>query len=71
MPGYTLSQLAAIEAAIGSGVLRVEHQGTSTTYQNLSDMMKVRDMMTAELIGSGALPAPSPGHTSYAAHSRD
>jgi hypothetical protein len=46
---YTLSQLATIEEAIASGTLRVEIDGRILVYQSTEALIKVRDMMKAEL----------------------
>jgi hypothetical protein len=46
---YTVSQLAAIEEAIASGTLRVEIDGRIVVYQALSELIKLRDQMKAEL----------------------
>lgn len=46
---YTLSQLATIEEAIASGTLRVEIDGRVVVYQSTEALIKVRDMMRAEL----------------------
>lgn len=46
---YTLSQLATIEEAIASGTLRVEIDGRVVVYQSLDALIKLRDVMKAEL----------------------
>ena len=46
---YTLSQLATIEEAIASGTLRVEIDGRVVVYQSLDQLLKLRDLMKAEL----------------------
>jgi hypothetical protein len=46
---YTLSQLATIEEAIASGTLRVEIDGRVVVYQSLDQLIKLRDLMKAEL----------------------
>lgn len=46
---YTLDQLAQIEAAIASGTLRVEMDGRMVIYQKMDDLIRVRDMIRAEL----------------------
>jgi len=46
---YTTQQLATIEEAIASGTLRVEIDGRIVVYQALSDLIKLRDQMKAEL----------------------
>ena len=46
---YTITQLATIEEAIASGTLRVEIDGRVVVYQSLADLIKLRDLMKAEL----------------------
>lgn len=46
---YTLGELADLEAALGTGALRVTHGGTTTEYRSRADMMAQRDLMRAEL----------------------
>lgn len=46
---YTLTQLANVEEAIASGTLRVELNGRLVVYQSLADLIRLRDMMKAEL----------------------
>jgi hypothetical protein len=46
---YTITQLATIEEAIASGTLRVEIDGRVVVYQSLADLIKLRDIMKAEL----------------------
>jgi len=52
---YTLQQLQDLEAAIAEGVSSVSSNGRQVSYRNLSDMMKLRDLMAEELgvAGSG------------------
>jgi hypothetical protein len=52
---WTQSELDAIEDAIASGVTRVTHNGTTTEYRSLADLMRLRDEMTAGLTASGAI----------------
>jgi hypothetical protein len=46
---YTSDQLANLEAAIASGTLRVEVNGRMVQYQSVGDLLKLRDVMRAEL----------------------
>lgn len=46
---YTLANLQAVEAAIATGATRVEMDGRMVIYQNLKDLIALRDMMRAEL----------------------
>ena len=42
---FTQTQLDAIEAAIASGVLTVQLDGKSVTYQSMSDLIKARNVI--------------------------
>jgi hypothetical protein len=46
---FTLSQLAAVEAALASGVTRVEIDGRVVQYQKLSDLVALYELMKSEL----------------------
>jgi hypothetical protein len=46
---YTLANLQAVEAAIATGATRVEMDGRMVIYQNVKDLIVLRDMMRAEL----------------------
>lgn len=46
---YTLANLQAVEAAISTGATRVEMDGRMVIYQNLKDLITLRDLMRAEL----------------------
>jgi hypothetical protein len=52
---YTLQQLQDLEAAISEGVVSVSSNGRQVSYRNLTDMLKLRDLMAQELgiTGSG------------------
>ncbi len=67
---YTTTQLEAIEAAIGTGELTVEYDGKRVTYRSMTELMQARELIKAELINSGQLPAES-ARISYASFSRD
>lgn len=43
------AQIDAIAAAIGSGVLRTRHGDTEVMYQSLSDMLKAKAALEAEI----------------------
>lgn len=52
---FTQEQYDAISAAIAEGVTTVSQNGRQIAYRNLSDMIKVRNLMAEELgITSGA-----------------
>lgn len=46
---YTLDELADLEAAMATGVLRVTHQGVTTEYRTRADMMAQVRLMRQEL----------------------
>ncbi len=46
---WTSTDLARLEAAIARGVLRVEYQGQSVTYQSVEAMMRVREAIRRDL----------------------
>jgi hypothetical protein len=62
---FTLTQLTAIEEAIGSGELRVEYDGKSVTYRNMDELRAARDLIRSALIADGTLDDPTP-RRSYA-----
>lgn len=49
MSSDELKRLAALDAAIEQGALRVEYDGHSITYRSLVEMMQVRDRKRREL----------------------
>jgi hypothetical protein len=51
---YTQQQLADLEAAIAEGVTSVSSNGRQVAYRNLTDMLKLRDLMAQELGVAGA-----------------
>lgn len=51
---FSSADLTAIEKAIASGVLRVQFSDRQVTYQSISDLFKVRDMIKNSLAGSTA-----------------
>lgn len=56
MTTYTLAQYNALAAAIAEGATRVKYQDKEVEYRSLADMMKIKNMMEAELF-----PANNPG----------
>ncbi len=46
---FTESQLTALETAIAKGVLSVQYADRRITYQSLTEMIKLRDVMRAEI----------------------
>jgi hypothetical protein len=51
---FTQQQYDDLSAAIAEGVTTVASNGRQVQYRNLSDMMKLRDLMAQELGLSGA-----------------
>lgn len=47
--GFSTAALAALEAAIAQGVLRVKYTDKEVQYRSLSEMMQVRDLIRREL----------------------
>lgn len=66
---FTTSQLEALEAAIASGELTVKYDGKEVTYRSITDLVSARNIVRANLQGTGALPRVK--RTSYAARVRD
>jgi hypothetical protein len=53
-------RLKALKKARDSGVLRVEHQGTSTTYRSLQEINDIISALTGEIsTAQGATRGPS------------
>lgn len=52
---WTQLELDAINDAIASGVTRVTHNGTTTEYRSLADLMRLRDEMAAGLAAAGTV----------------
>jgi hypothetical protein len=55
MPTWTQDELDDVNAAIASGVTRVTHNGTTTEYRSLADLMRLRDEMAAGLAAAGTI----------------
>lgn len=70
MPGFTTTQLTAIETAIASGELTVEYDGKRVSYRSMADLMKARDTIKGELEAAGTMTAAFP-RRSYASFTRD
>lgn len=49
MTTYTIEQYTALKSAIAEGALRVKYQDKEVEYRSLSDMLKIKQMMEAEL----------------------
>ncbi|NYH13437.1 phage head-tail joining protein [Paraburkholderia bryophila] len=46
---FTQQNLDAIESAIATGTLSVEYNGKRVTYRSMSDLLRARDVIKAEL----------------------
>lgn len=68
MPGFTVTQLEAIESAIASGELTVRYDGKEVTYRSMDDLIKARDVIKGELVAAGTITGTP--RRSYAVHSR-
>lgn len=51
---FTQEQLTALESSIALGALEVQYTDRKVKYHSLSEMMRLRDAMRAELGHSGA-----------------
>ena len=51
---YTQADLDRIEAAIATGTLRITHNGKTTEFRSLDDMIRVRDMIRKAVKGPSA-----------------
>jgi|DEB0MinimDraft_3_1074331.scaffolds.fasta_scaffold235414_2 hypothetical protein len=51
---FTQTQYDDLTAAIAEGVTTVKSNGREVSYRNLSDMLRLRDQMAAELGIAGA-----------------
>lgn len=74
MTGFTLSQLEGIEKAIASGTLKVRYDGKEIQYQDLTSLIKARDLIKDELTANGLLTPPAAlvrGVSTVAEFSRD
>lgn len=52
MADFTQAHLDALTAAIASGELTVRYGDTAVTYRSLDELLRVRDMMKADLQSS-------------------
>ena len=46
---FTTTDLAAVDAAIASGELTVEHNGRRVTYRSMGDLLQAKQTIQAEL----------------------
>lgn len=46
-----VAQLAALDAAIASGALRVSYDGKSVEYRSLDEMLRVRADLASAIVG--------------------
>lgn len=55
---FTQQNLDAIEKAIATGTLSVEYNGKRITYRSMSDLLRARDVIKAELANQTAIRSP-------------
>lgn len=55
-PDY-VTEIASLEAAIGSGVLRAEQDGEMVIYQSIDQMIKARDMFRQAAAANASAPS--------------
>lgn len=53
MASYTSADLANIKAAIAGGVQQAMINGEMVQYRTLSEMMKIKNMIAADVAGTG------------------
>ncbi len=53
---WTQSQLDILDAHIARGVTRVDYGDRSVTYGSISDMLKLRGLMAADVAAASATP---------------
>lgn len=74
MTTFTTTQLAALDAAIASGQMRVKYDGKEVEYRSIGELMQARAFVHAQLVAAGLL-APqrtsNRGPSSLATFSRD
>lgn len=71
---FTLTQHAALEAAIASGTMEVQYDGKRVKYQSMSDLIQAYNLVTSALQASGQLavaPNSNRGPSSLAVFCRD
>lgn len=64
---YTQTMLDALDAAIATGALRITHNGKTTEYRSMDEMVRVRNLIKQELAaaagavntGAGQVCAPT------------
>lgn len=71
MAGFTVDQLTALEAAIGSGELVVRYGDKTVEYRSIAELMRARDAVRTSLVDAGLLAASTTrGSHTYAAFAR-
>jgi hypothetical protein len=62
---WTSTDLSNIEESIAQGVLTVNIRGNVTTYRSLDEMVRIRDMIRAELgtVTNGGITYQTPKHS--------
>lgn len=68
---FTQSDLDAVERAIASGELTIISNGRTVTYRSMSDLLRARDTIRADLQKAAAPRAPTFGGRGYGLASFD
>jgi hypothetical protein len=74
MTTFTTNQLAALDAAIASGQLKVKYDGKEVEYRSVGELLKARGFVYSQLVDAGMMSPPrlsNRGPASLAAFSRD
>ncbi len=67
---FSASDVAALEAAIKSGVLRVSYADRTVQYHSLDEMMKLLSLMRSE-VAAGSSTTESCGRSTVGSFSRE
>lgn len=69
---FTTDDLAAIDAAIASGELTVSHNGRTVTYRSMSDLLRARQTIQAEIAAAqSGVGAGGPRRFTFVTHRGD
>lgn len=71
MAAYTLDDLAAIKQAIATGELSIERDGTRVQYRSMSDLLRAKAVIEADLAAAGQPGIIGRVSTTYAQFERD
>jgi hypothetical protein len=56
---FTINQLNALEAAIGTGELSVKYDGKEIQYRSTADLMKAYEFVKGQLMATGIVAMPA------------